>query len=125
MNYPKINNFTDLIAWKEGHKLVIGIFDVIKDFPRDIYFLKDQMGRCVVSITSCIAEGFSRKSRKEKVQFYFMSLGSTTELQNQLIIAKDLGYLSKSTFDKLNDQTITVHKLINGIIKSADAYSHT
>lgn len=120
MENKKIKSFTDLIAWREGHELVILVFEEIKKFPREIYFLKDQMGRCVVSITSCIAEGFSRKSRKEKVQFYYTSLGSTTELQNQLLIAKDLGYVSKEKFRVIADKTVVVHKLINGLIKSAE-----
>ncbi len=125
MEFQKIRNFTDLNAWKEGHSLVISVFKVIKDFPREVYFLKDQMGRCVVSITSCLAEGFSRKSKKEKIQFYFMSLGSTTELQNQLIIAKDLGYISEAEYQSLMSQTIKVHKLLNGLIRSAEDFNHT
>ena len=88
MNTKKIKSFTDLIAWKEGHSLVLAIFKEIRKFPREGYSLRDQMGRCSISITSNMAEGFSRKSRKEKVQFYYMSLGSTTELQNQLFNCK-------------------------------------
>jgi four helix bundle protein len=76
------------------------------------------MRRCAVSITSNIAEGFSRQSKKEKVQFYSMARGSLTELQNQLLIAKDIGYLEKSEFDLLAQQTILVHKLLNGLIRS-------
>lgn len=116
----KIKSFTDLNAWKKGHALVVSVFKELRTFPREVYFLKDQMGRCVVSITSNIAEGFSRKSKKEKVQFYYMSLGSTTELQNQLLIAKDLGYITKENFMLIAEETIVVHKLINGLIKSAE-----
>jgi len=54
------------------------------------------------------------------VQFYYMSLGSTTELQNQLLIGKDLHYISTENFNLLANKTILVHKLINGLIKSAD-----
>ena len=79
----KIRSFTDLVAWQEGHKLVLKIYDITKDFPKDeLFALNIQMKRCAVSITSNIAEGFSRKSPKEKIQFYAISLGSTTELQN-------------------------------------------
>ncbi len=77
------------------------------------------MRRCVVSITSNIAEGFSRKTKKEKAQFFYMTLGSVTELQNQLLIAKDIGYLSRDKFQKLAKQTVIVSKLINGLIKSS------
>jgi len=116
----KIKNFTDLNAWKEGHKLVIDVYIETKSFPREELFgLVSQMRRCAVSITSNIAEGFSRFSPKEKIQFYYIAQGSVTELQNHLLIARDIGYLNTETFHKLEDQTIVVHKLINGLIKSA------
>jgi len=116
----KIQSFTDLNAWKEGHELVLAIYRTTKTFPpEERYGLVDQMRRCVVSITSNIAEGFSRKTKKEKAQFFYMTLGSVTELQNQLLIAKDIGYLSRDKFQKLAKQTVIVSKLINGLIKSS------
>ena len=116
---PKIKSFTDLIAWQKGHQLVIAIYKTTNNFPRkEIFALINQMQRCVVSVTSNIAEGFSRQGIKEKIQFYYMALGSVTELQNQLLIAKDISYLSKNEFDKLAERTIEVNKLINGLIKS-------
>lgn len=116
----KIKSFTDLHAWQEGHKLVIGIYGITKLFPPDEKFgLCDQMRRCSVSITSNIAEGFSRKSKKEKAQFLYMSLGSVTEFQNQLLIARDICYISKSDFKLLADRTVVISKLINGLIKSS------
>src|SRR5438552_552856 len=98
----KIQRFTDLVAWREGHKLVLEIYKITSNFPqKEAYALSDQMRRCVVSITSNIAEGFSRRTNKEKAQFYYMSLGSTTELQNQLLIARDLAYIEKDRFNEL------------------------
>ncbi len=100
------------------------VYRTTKTFPREeIYGLVDQMRRCVVSITSNIAEGFSRKSKKEKTQFYYMSLGSVTELQNQLLIARDIHYLSTEYFSEIAQQTVFVHKLINGLIKSSQNYT--
>jgi len=63
-----------------------------KSFPKEEMFgLSNQLRRSAVSITSNIAEGFSRKSLKEKIQFYSMAKASNTELQNQLLIARDVG----------------------------------
>ncbi len=122
MNTGKIQSFTDLNSWKEGHKLVLAIYKAIKTFPSDErYSLIDQMRRCAVSITSNIAEGFSRQFYKEKVQFYSMALGSLTELQNQLLVAKDVGYMNKDEFTALANQTVIVHKLIIGLLKSSRA----
>ncbi len=115
-----IKSFTDLSAWKEGHKLVLMIYKATQTFPSEEKFgLTNQIRRAVVSFTSNIAEGFSRNSAKEKIQFYYMALGSLTEIQNQLIIARDLSYLSGNMFDKIAEQTITANKLISGLIKSA------
>jgi four helix bundle protein len=114
----KIKSFTDLITWKEGHKLVLLTYKQTRHFPKgEIFGLVSQMRRCAVSITSNIAEGFSRKSYKEKVQFYSISLGSVTELQNQLIIAKDVNFLEESDFKEIMETSIIVHKIINGLIK--------
>jgi four helix bundle protein len=90
----QIKSFINLDAWKEGHKLVMAIYKITDCFPnKEMFGLTSQMRRCSVSITSNIAEGFTRNSYKEKIQFYFISLGSVTELQNQLIIARDIGYI--------------------------------
>ncbi len=89
-----------------------------KTFPKEETFcLTSQMRRARVSITSNIAEGFSRYSYKEKAQFYSMSHGSLTELQNQMLIAKDVRYLNEENFRQLADQSITVHKLLNAFIR--------
>ena len=116
----KIRSFVDLTAWQEGHRLVLMIYKATENFPKkETFILTSQMRRCVISITSNIAEGFSRKTQKEKLKFYYVAFGSITELQNQLIIAKDLNYLEKEKFDQLNEQIIKVQKLINGLVKSS------
>lgn len=113
-----IKTFTDLNAWKEGHKLVLQIYSVTKKFPKDeIFALVSQMRRCAVSITSNIAEGFGRNTSKEKSYFYFIAQGSISELQNQLIIAKDVGYISESEFQEIYELSWQVHRIIHGLIK--------
>ena len=119
-----LHNFTDLDAWQEGHRLVLGIYDITRDFPKEELFgLVSQMRRCAVSITSNIAEGFGRQSFKEKVQFYAISRGSVAELQNQLIIAKDVKLINEQKFENNFDQSIKVHKIINGLIRSSQKHS--
>ena len=100
INEPKkIIYFTDLNTWKEGHKLVLTIYQITKKLPKDELFgLTSQMRRAAVSITSNIAEGFSRQSFKEKAQFYSMAQGSLTELQNQLLVSKDIGYFTAEEY---------------------------
>ena len=119
----KIKEFTDLNAWREGHKLVIHVYKITKSFPREeIYSLVDQMRRAVTSVTSNIAEGFGRQTYKEKVQFYYLAQGSLVELKNQLIIAKDVSYLNEKEFVELYEQTNITHKLLQGLIKKSKSF---
>jgi four helix bundle protein len=114
----KIHSFTDLNAWKESHKLAVHIYKITEAFPkREQYSIVDQMRRSAVSITSNIAEGFGRESIKDKIKFYIISQGSVRELQSQLIISRDVGYIENELFQKIAQKTITVHKIINGLIK--------
>lgn len=121
----KIRRFTDLNAWKEAEKLVVQVYKITESFPqREVFGLVSQMRRCVVSITSNIAEGFSRQSLKEKIQFYSIALGSVTELQSQMFASRDVGLIAKEACDTLFEQSVVVHKLINGLIKSLKSLLH-
>jgi four helix bundle protein len=120
-----IKSFTDLYAWKFGHKLVIQIYKLTAKFPKEELFgLTNQIRRAAVSITSNIAEGFSRNSYKDKVQFYTISLGSLTEVHNQLLIARDIEYLNENQFKSVADLSIETNKLINGLIKKTKSIIH-
>ena len=119
-----IKSFTDLNAWKESHSLDLSIYTATRTFPKnEQYGLTNQIRRASVSVSSNIAEGFSRKSNLEKRQFYHQALGSLTEVQNQILIARDIGYIKQNEFKIIADQTIIVSKLINSRIK--DLNSHT
>lgn len=118
----KITSFTQLIAWKKGHKLVLKIYSLTDNFPeKERFGLTSQLRRAAVSITSNIAEGFYRSSKLEKRQFYLISLGSVGEIQNQLMIARDIGYIDNENFSKAAVESVVVHKLINGLIKSVSS----
>ena len=118
-NNDKIQKFTDLNAWKEGHKLVLMIYKKTEKFPdKEGYGLTDQMRRAVVSITSNIAEGFTRRSSKEKNRFYCVAQASLVELQNQLLISRDVGYLLDDDFKNIAGQTVVSGKLIGGLLRA-------
>lgn len=118
-----IKAFTDLKTWQEGHVLVIEVFRITKDFPsREMYSLVDQMRRCSVSITSNIAEGFGRQTYKEKLQFYFIAQGSLTELKNQLLIARDVGYLKNTNYNSILEKSNGVHQLLQGLIQKTKSF---
>jgi len=120
-----IKSFFDLNAWKEAHKLVLMIYELTKKFPKDELFgLVSQIRRAVISITSNIAEGFSRHTYKDKTNFYCMALGSLTEVQNQLVAARDLKYCSAEEFNKVFEQSVIVSKILNGLIKTSRSFIH-
>ena len=118
--YNKIHTFKDLEAWKQAHILILMIYKATSTFPRyELYSLVDQMRRAAVSISSNIAEGFSRNTKNEKVRFYNISHGSLLEIQSQTQITLDLGYIDKKRFNDIENQIIFVQKLIYGLIKSS------
>src|SRR3989344_3521675 len=115
----KIKKFTDLYAWQEGHKLVLMVYKITDKFPeKEKYSIIDQMRRAAVSLTSNIAEGFSRRSSKEKNRFYDMAQASLVELQNQFIISKDVNYIEYKSFGLLANQSVIVSKLLSGLMRS-------
>ncbi len=120
----KIIHFTGLNAWKEGHKLILEVYTLVEKFPKKEQFgLTSQIERAAVSITSNIAEGFSRFYFKDKIRFYYMARGSVSEVQNLLIIAKDLQFIENKQSDVLIELCNGVQALINGLISSISKQS--
>src|SRR3989344_5633795 len=119
----KIEKFQDLDTWKEGHKLVIDVYKISKLFPREeVFGLTSQIRRASVSITSNLAEGFGRQSYKDKNNFYQMAFGSIIEVRNQLLIARDVGYINDSNFDMIDNQAVKVEKICRGLIKKSHEF---
>ncbi|GMU74071.1 MAG: hypothetical protein AMXMBFR44_2700 [Candidatus Campbellbacteria bacterium] len=114
----KALDFTDLQVWKEGHGLAKAIYLCTKEFPGDeIFGLTNQIRRAAVSVTSNVAEAHGRVSHKEKLRFYLVARGSLVEVQNQLLLARDVGYLQDDAFFLLCERVIKTLKLLNGIIR--------
>ena len=105
----------DLEAWKKSIELVTRVYEITKTFPDDEKFgLVSQIRRASVSIPSNIAEGAARNSDKEMLRFIDISLGSIAELETQMIISKNLGYLKQS---KIYEELNSTAALINGLKK--------
>ena len=119
----QIKSFKDLKVWQEAHVLVILIYKITKDFPKEeTYSLTDQMRRSSSSISSNIAEGFGRQTYKDKVHFFYQAQGSLTELEDQLLISKDVGYLNQADFMELIEQTNLTHRLLQGLITKSKSF---
>lgn len=114
----KIREFTDLIVWQEGHKLVLEIYKISKKLPEnERYGLVSQIQRASVSVTSNIAEGFGRRNQKEKIQFYYISHGSLTEVKNLTFILKDVNFISLDEYKEILELLIKTQMLLLGLIK--------
>ena len=108
----------DLNVWSDSIALVKEVYKITTKFPKDeIYSLTYQIKRAVISIPSNIAEGASRQANKEFVQFLYIALGSTSEIETQLIIAKELGFTGSNELDFLLNKIEKIKKMPNGLIK--------
>jgi len=114
---PKIETFEDLVVWKRAHALVLEIYRITRDYPKDEKFsLVSQMRRAAVSVAANIAEGFKKRTLRDKSNFYNISQGSLEELRYYLILSADLGYLKPN--EDLKVFTEEIGRMLNGLIKS-------
>ena len=114
-----MSGFRDLNVWKESKKLAIKVYQITqKDAFKKDYSLRDQIRKAGVSIPSNISEGDERGSNREAVRFFYIAKGSLAELQTQLEIAYEIGYLNKEELKELLDQCENIGKMLGSLIKS-------
>jgi four helix bundle protein len=114
-NNPKISSFRDLIIWQKGIAIAKGVYAITKSLPKDeIFGLTSQMRRSAVSISSNIAEGRGRSTRKDFVSFLHIAQGSLFELETQLLLAKELYEIDSKNLLKMIEEE---QKMISGMIK--------
>jgi len=111
-----IETFEDLEIWKEGMRVSVNIYEMLKNCKD--YGLKDQMQRASVSISSNIAEGFERQTNKEFIQFLYIAKGSCGELRTQLYLAKELKIITKEDFNLLLPKLKQLSSMISNFIKT-------
>jgi len=119
-----MSSYRDLAVWKKSMDLVTEVYRLTRFLPKEeTYALSDQMRRAAVSIPSNIAEGQSRNSPKEFLQFLYVARGSKAELETQLLIAERLQYLPyeqiSGALTMCDDIGRMLHSLINRIKQSA------
>jgi len=113
----QINSFRDLDVWKRGIQLVTHVYDVSKSFPQsELYGLTNQIRRSAVSVPSNIAEGRMRGHKAEFRQFLFIALGSLAEIETQLIIADELGYIEKEKKEQIIEEMDILGRQLRSLI---------
>lgn len=108
-----------LTVWKESMKLNSCIYELTQQFPQsEKYGLSSQLRRAVISVSSNISEGASRTSIKDRVRFFEIARSSLVELDTQLEIAYDLGFLSKKELDELDEPLNLVFAMLSNLMKN-------
>lgn len=111
-----------LDVWKRSITMVKNIYELSAGFPREEEFgLKAQIRRAAVSVPSNIAEGLTRRTKRDKVHFLNMSDGSLSELDTQLEIARELGFVTETAFDAAEEILMTVQRPLSGLIRSIES----
>ncbi len=117
-----MSDFPNLIVWQKAHALALDVYRATATFPQsELYGLTSQMRRCCVSIGSNIAEGCGRVGENEKSRFLRMASGSQSELEYQLLLAKDLGYLKAEVAEDLSNRTREVGRMLASLIEKVKA----
>lgn len=112
-------NFEKLTVWKVAIELAKDIYAASKKFPTsEIYGLTNQIRRAIVSVSSNIAEGSIRATKADKKRFYDIAAGSLMETLSQLVLAKELEYLTDDVYCVLRDKLGNVSRMLNSLIKS-------
>ena len=115
----KIYSFEKLIVWQESKEFIKVIYKITKDFPSDERFgLISQLRRATVSIASNLAEGTSRKTNKDQARFTVISYSSAMEVLNQLIISKELSYISENDYILARQKLEKITNLLNALQKA-------
>jgi len=116
-----LRSYQELIGWKKGIELVTDVYRLTQKFPKqEIYGLTSQIRRAAVSIPSNIAEGQGRMSRGEFKQFLGHARGSVFELESQILIARNLAYLTMEEGEFLLGRVTELGRILNGLLNSLD-----
>lgn len=118
-----MQSFRNLRVWEKSHKLTLDIYASSKAFPRDEMFgLTSQMRRASASIGMNIAEGCCRKGDAEMARFLQMAMGSASELEYQILLAHDLGYLRDPGYERLTAQVVEVKKMLSSLMQKVKGF---
>lgn len=112
------SNYRQLLVWQKARELARAIYRDTANFPStEMFGLVQQMRRAAISILSNIAEGQGRYSRRECAHFLAIARGSAKEVEAQIVISADLGYLEAKRAHALETGVIEVTRMINGMLK--------
>ena len=116
-----LKNYKELKVWQKSYQQCLKIYKATKKFPTSERFgLISQMRRAALSIPSNIAEGYGRKTTPEYLRSLYIAYGSTCELETQVLLSGDLGYLNKESLSDLQSDVAEVERMLKALIKSLE-----
>jgi len=119
-----MQDFTNLQVWKKAHDFTVNIYQATQNFPSEEKFgLTSQIRRASISIESNLAEGCGRNNDKEFARFVGIAQGSAFEVRCQLILARDLGYISNNQFDFFEQKILEINRMLNALEQKLRAKS--
>jgi four helix bundle protein len=108
-----LKDFHKLKVWESAHNLTLKVYHTTQDFPKEeLYGLTNQMRRSSASIPTNIAEGCGQNSKPETIHFFTVAMGSSSELEYQMILAHDLHYLDDKIFFELTEEIVHVRRML-------------
>jgi four helix bundle protein len=113
-----MKDFRKLSVWEKSHSLVIEIYKITASFPKNETFgLTSQIRRACASIPANIAEGCGRDGETELARFLQIALGSASELEYHILLARDLTFLDEKSYDNLNNRVTEVKRMLTSLIQ--------
>ena len=113
MEKDRSRSFEDLVVWQKAHAFTLDIYKITKCYPKEELFgLISQFRRASVSIAANIAEGYGKRTSKDKLRFYNIAEGSINESKYYILLSKDLIYIDKQESDRLYENLETIKKLL-------------
>ncbi len=113
-----MQSFRSLKVWQKSHSLTLGVYAATKCFPREeVYGLTSQLRRSAVSIPSNLAEGCGRGGDKDFRRFVGVAMGSASELEYQLFLACELGYVDDKVYERLVEDVEQVKRMLAALIR--------
>ena len=116
-----LKNYKELIVWQKAYQLCLELYKVTKSFPKEEkYGLTSQIRRSAVSVPSNIAEGYGRKTTREYIQALYIAYGSNCELETQILLSGDLGYIRAEKLEVFKREVGDIERMLKGLIKSLE-----
>jgi len=116
-----LKNYKELKVWQKSYQSCLEVYKITKGFPKEeVYGLTSQIRRAAVSVPSNIAEGYGRKTTPEYIRSLYIAYGSNCELETQVLLSYDLGYIKDENMKKIQEEIGEVERMLKALIKSLE-----